>query len=264
MDAPATDARAFRIDLGDHRLAAVRVDPAIVTPGRAPLVLLHEGLGTIGLWRDFPAALAAATGREALVYDRRGYGKSDPFAGARGTDYLHVEAHDVLPRVLDAAGIERAVLVGHSDGGTIALLAAGRFPDRIVGAAVEATHVFVEDVTIAGIHRAVAGYVPHLRDRLNRHHGGKTDAVFAAWADTWLSEGFRDWNIEDELRAIACPLLAIQGADDEYGSEAQVLAICRGAGNATPLMIPHCAHVPHHQARETVLTAMTEFIAALD
>lgn len=219
-----------------------------------PLLFLHEGLGCIALWKDFPAGLCRSLNRNGIVYDRLGYGRSDPLDGPRDPRYLHDEAYRVLPALLDALDVSRAVLIGHSDGGTIALLAAGAFPERVAAVVCEAAHVFVEEITLAGIRAAGEAFAEgELRRRLQRYHGEKTDATFAAWHDTWLSPAFRDWSIEAELARVTCPTLVLQGEDDEYGTPAQVTAIARGvSGPVETALIPGCAHVPHHQAREDV------------
>lgn len=227
------------------------------------LVFLHEGLGTIRGWRDVPDHLAATTGRPALVYERTGYGGSGPVALPRPLDYLAREAEDVLPRLLDHLGIARALPIGHSDGGSIALLFAASFPERCVAAVTEAAHVFVEEISLAGIRAAVAAYeTGDLKARLARQHGENTEGAFRGWSDTWLSPNFRDWSIADRLPAIRCPVLVLQGAEDEYGTPAQVEAIARGvSGPAEPHLIPACGHAPHHQAREITLGLIAEFVA---
>lgn len=244
-------------------LPGVRLDPPAPPPDDAPcLVFLHEALGSIRLWRDFPDAMVAATGLPALVYERLGHGGADPLTLPRGLDYLHIEAEQILPAVLEQAGIARAILIGHSDGGSIALLHAAAFPERTMAAVTMAAHVFVEEVTVAGVHEAMALYrTTDLPEKLARYHGANTETLYRAWAETWTSDEFRAWSIEDCLPRIRCPLLVIQGADDEYGTPEQVHAICRGAGGpATPLLIPDCAHQPQRQQRDAVLAAIAGFV----
>lgn len=253
----------FLLDAGGGRLLARSFALTATAGKRSPaLVFLHEGLGSIPQWRDFPEALVARTGLPALVYDRRGHGGSNPPDAPRSARYLHREALEVLPEVLDRCGVEDAILVGHSDGGSIALLYASAHPQRVRGAITEAAHVFVEEETLAGIR--AAGEVwrsTQLPAKLARYHGAKTHALFHAWHDTWLAPEFRDWNIEDCLPGIRCPLLVIQGRDDEYATQAQLEAIARQvSGPVETLMVPHCGHIPHHQAREPVLEAMTRFV----
>jgi len=257
----------FEIPVRGHRLAvrAVGNPKGTAGPPVPPLVFLHEGLGSIGQWRDFPEALCARTEASGFAYDRLGYGGSDPLPGPRTVRYLHEEALETLPVVLDALSLERPVLIGHSDGGTIALLFAAEHPDRVRGVITEAAHVFVEEETLRGIRQAVELYrTTDLRERLARYHGDKVDTVFFGWADTWLSPEFRGWNVESFLTLVSCPLLAIQGMGDPYGTPAQVEAIVRqAAGPAEALLVPDCGHVPHQQARERVLEAMARFIGSL-
>jgi pimeloyl-ACP methyl ester carboxylesterase len=251
-----------RIKAAGRTLAYERLRPENGSGG-PPIVFLHEGLGSIGLWRDYPEALCRRTGREGLVYDRWGYGGSEPLEGKQDLRYLHDEALIFLPAVLDALGLNRVVAYGHSDGGTIALLFAAHAPARAAAIVTEAAHVFVEDVTLQGIRAAVQAFATtDLPQRLARHHGEKTDTVFRAWHETWLSPSFRSWNIEAELAAVRCPALVIQGADDEYGTPAQVEAIARGvSGPIETALLPACAHVPHRQARDAVLALATGFLA---
>jgi pimeloyl-ACP methyl ester carboxylesterase len=226
------------------------------------LVFLHDSLGCIETWRGFPGRLAEDTKLDGLIYDRRGYGRSSPLPRAtRAPDYLEGEAA-LLIDVLDEVGVERAALFGHSDGGSIALIAAARYPERISAVVTEGAHVFVEELTLDGI-RAARHTLQStgLRDRLARYHGDKTDAMTSAWIDTWLAPEFRDWNIECHLGAIECPVLAIQGVRDEYGTPAQVDAIVRGVGaNARGWMVPDVGHTPHRDAPEAVLDTTARFI----
>jgi pimeloyl-ACP methyl ester carboxylesterase len=257
------------LPLDDHALrvrtiAAAPHDGDGGGPRRPTLVFLHDSLGCITVWRDFPERLAAALGCDALVYDRRGYGASSPFGSAPRTPrYLEDEA-DVLARVLDACGVAEAVLFGHSDGGSIALVAAARFPERVRAVVTEGAHVLVEELTLAGIRAArEALRTTDLRERLRRHHGDRTDAVTAAWIDVWLSPAFRDWDITAYLPRIRCPVLALQGTDDEYGTPAQVRAIADGvAGPSRAELVPGVGHTPHRAAADAVLRTTVGFLAA--
>jgi len=217
------------------------------------------------MWHDFPACVVADTGLGGVSYDRVGYGRSFGSSRPRGKDYLHVEAQEILPRFLECQQIEKAVLIGHSDGGSIALLAAAACPEKIIGIVTEAAHVFVEDITLAGIRDTVAAYGKrHLEKRLARYHGAKARELFFAWADTWLSPWFRDWRIESCLHRIQCPALIIQGREDPYGTKHQVQSIVAGIGpQAIPLMIPGCGHAPHRDAPGPVRRAIVEFLNAL-
>ncbi len=229
---------------------------------RPAIVFLHEGLGSVSSWKTFPAECCAVLGCHGLIHDRPGYGRSDPDAMHRDATYLRDEAERWLPAVLRAVGITRPILVGHSDGGTIALAHAALHPDAVTAVVSEAAHVFIEDVTLAGIRRAVDAYEHGgLRAKLERQHGDKTDTVFHGWADTWLSPGHAGWNMGALLPAIRCPVLALQGVDDEYGSPEQVRRIIDGVqGPSRGVLLPDCGHIPHHQAREAVLDAVKDFL----
>ena len=265
-----TPARSAEVEAAGQRLEVLWSGPA-PNPGRAGsptkpvLVFLHEGLGCAAQWRDFPARLGAATGLPAMAYSRRGYGASDPLTGPRDPDFMHVEAETVLPALLDALDIESAILIGHSDGGSIALIHAGTpaaEAGRIRGLIVEAPHVFVEQLSLDSIAAAKRAYeTTDLRAKLARWHGANVDHAFRGWNDAWLSPGFRDWNIEDRLSAIACPILAIQGADDEYGTAEQVERIARGSGGPVEVvLLSGCGHAPHRDKAGAVL-AMVAGIA---
>jgi pimeloyl-ACP methyl ester carboxylesterase len=234
--------------------------------GAPTLVFLHEGLGSVSMWRDFPHKAAQATGCPALVYSRLGYGRSDVLRAARPVRYMHDEALETLPRVLDELGIREPVLVGHSDGGSIALIHAGARAGRGTrGLVLMAPHVFVEDVGVKSIAQAkVAFETTDLRERLARHHAD-AEATFRGWNDIWLHPDFRAWNIEEYLADVTCPVLAIQGFDDEYGTMAQIDAIARRIGGPIELLrLDRCGHSPHRDQPAAVLEAMTRFIARLD
>ena len=253
------------LDIDGARLEYQWIGPG-PTKEAPTLVFLHEGLGCVGLWKGFPERLAARTGLGALVYSRLGYGRSDPVKKPLSPGYHLTEASAVLPRVLDEAGVTRAILIGHSDGGTIAIvhLGCGR-GGRIDGVIVMATHVFNEDITIEGIRAAQVDYeTTDIREKLARYHGENVDWAFWSWNQVWLSPEFRDWNVENCLPGITVPILVIQGEDDHYGSVAQVTAIARQvSGPAETLMVPDCGHSPHLEKPEEVLDAMANFIARL-
>jgi pimeloyl-ACP methyl ester carboxylesterase len=234
-------------------------------PAKPALVFLHEGLGCTAMWKDFPARLCALTGCEGLVYDRRGYGKSSALRGARSIHYLHQYALDELPRVLGLLLDGRPhVLVGHSDGGSIALIHAAGQPQGLLGVVTEAAHVFVEDVTLAGIREARLAFDAGKLWGLARYHGNKTEQIFNAWADTWLRPAFSRWNIEYLLASVACPVLALQGSGDQYGSGAQLDAIESQAPAARKLLVPDCGHTPHLEQPEAVLAAIGAFLKELE
>jgi pimeloyl-ACP methyl ester carboxylesterase len=225
------------------------------------LVFLHEGLGSRDLWKDWPDQVAARTGCAALLYSRYGFGRSDPLVAPRGPEYLDVEACEALPAVLAHFGIERPLLVGHSDGATIALMHAtdGRWPVR--GMVIMAPHIFVEAITLEGIRQAKAAFdAGGLRRKLAPWHRD-VDATFSGWADVWLTPAFHDWTIESTLDRITCPLLLIQGELDQYGSPEQVLAIARrAAGPAEVMLLPGCGHAPHVERKAEVLEAIARFV----
>jgi pimeloyl-ACP methyl ester carboxylesterase len=254
------------ITIRHQRLFYRRMASPRFAPDTKPhLVFLHEGLGCTAMWHDFPAHVAADTGLSAIVYDRSGYGRSPDQGPPRGKRYLHLEAQEVLPRLLEYLQIERAILIGHSDGGSIALLTAAACPDRIAGIVTEAAHVYVEPLTLEGIRKTVATYeTRHLEQRLARYHGVKGRKLFFAWADTWQSASFRSWNIEKYLGMIQCPALIIQGQEDPYGSARQVESIVTGIGSqATPMLIPACGHNPHRDTPGSVREAIAAFVAPL-
>jgi len=248
--------------INGHRLEYVRLPSAHPRAGMPPTIFLHEGLGSVGLWRDFPQQVADATGSEAIVYSRIGYGGSDPFPAPRTPRYLHEQALEDLPALIETLGLERPFLFGHSDGGSIALICAGSGRVVLSGIVVLAPHVMVEDVTIAGIRAADEVWQStDLPARLARHHAD-APAVFAAWRDTWLTPAFRDWNIEAYLPAIDCPVLAIQGEQDEYASMDQLDRIAAGAPDVRLLKLDHCRHSPHKDQPEAVIEATRAFVEA--
>lgn len=237
------------------------------TPAEAPtLVLLHEGLGCVALWKDFPAQLAAATGCGVLVYSRAGYGASSPVELPRPLTYMHAEGLSVLPQVLDAAGVRECVLVGHSDGASIALIHAGGVGDpRVRGLVLLAPHVFNEAVCVASIQQAKTAYeTGRLREQLARYHGDNVDCAFWGWNGAWLDPGFWHWNIEEYLAGISVPVLVIQGEDDEYGTVRQVEAIqAQVAGPVEVRLLPACQHSPHRDQPAAVQAALLGFVGPL-
>lgn len=231
---------------------------------RPTIVFLHDSLGCIALWRDFPERLALATQCDALIYDRQGYGESSPFDPApRTLRYLEDEA-DRLPVILDACGVTNAILFGHSDGGSISLIAAAKHAAAIRAVITEGAHVFVEDITLDGIrHARELMRTTDLRTRVARYHGAKTDAVISRWIDTWLQPDFHAFNMEHFLPQIHVPTLVLQGVHDEFGSEAQVRAIARGVGGASESeLVQGAAHTPHKEAMEETLRRTVAFLRA--
>jgi pimeloyl-ACP methyl ester carboxylesterase len=251
-----------RIEVLGHRLEYALIPGA--EPAAPRLVFLHEGLGSIALWRDFPARLVAATGHGALVYSRFGYGKSDPIPSKRRVDFMHEEGLRALPELLDELGIERPILVGHSDGASIALIHAGGAGRALSGLVLMAPHVLVEDISIRSIEAARVAYeTTDLRDKLARRHADP-DSAFRGWNDVWLDPAFRAWNIEEFLPSITVPILAIQGDDDEYGTMDQLDRIARGAPDVEQLRLAGCRHSPHKDQPEAVSAVIMAFVRRIE
>lgn len=239
------------------------VSPQFLKVDKPVIIFLHDGLGSIGQWKDFPQVLCEKLQLPALVYDRYGHGKSERLAEKRNPSYLHDEALKFLPDLLSGLGIENPlILLGHSDGGAIALLYASHFPDRVKVVITEAGHVFVEEEMKVGIRQAVEVYESgKLRPLLEKYHGDNTETVFYGWADIWLSNEFTSWSIEDCLGSITAPVLAIQGEGDEYGHLRQPKPIAdKASGPSKECWIGDCGHIPHHQQRERVMAEITEFV----
>ncbi|NAW52107.1 alpha/beta fold hydrolase [Elizabethkingia argentiflava] len=226
------------------------------------LVFLHDSLGSVELWRDFPRRLAEATQCNLMIYDRWGYGKSQALPShKRSKHYLEIEA-DTLNQLLSALKIDDAILFGHSDGGSIALISAAKFPQRIKAIICEAAHIFVEDITLSGIRNAISAYEnTNLPQRLEKYHADKVDKLFKAWTHTWTREDYRDWNIEHFLPQINCPLLFIQGELDEYGTLDQVeKTISQVRGFSEKYIVPQTGHSPHKEVPEVILAASKIFM----
>ncbi|SPD74190.1 putative hydrolase or acyltransferase of alpha/beta superfamily [uncultured Desulfobacterium sp.] len=246
------------------RLAVSRITPSTCSGHLPTLVFLHEGLGCIGMWKEFPEQLVATTGCQALVYDREGYGGSDPLREVRAANYLHLAAFEELPAVLEICGVTVPLLIGHSDGGTIALLYASRFP--VTAIITEAAHIFVEgDSAVRGIRKILKMWdMGQVEPMLVKYHGDKARDVFFSWANTWLATWFRDWSIEEYLADILCPALLIQGNNDEYATNDHLKIISERLGGKTEtLLVPECGHSPHLECRELVLKSMRDFIVGL-
>lgn len=252
--------------IADGRALNIEVAWAGARDPAAPvMVFLHEGLGSVALWKDFPDALCRALGWRALLYSRPGYGHSTPRADDEhwGPDFMHRQADHVLPAVLAALGIQRPWLFGHSDGGSIALLYAAHFPQDLCGAIVVAPHIEVEAISLESIRAAREAYQHQgLRERLARYHA-QVDSAFYGWNDVWLSPAFRDWRIDDELTAIRCPLLAIQGEDDEYGTLQQVFGIRDRLPGTRVVTLPGCGHSPHRDQPHVMIDVVRDFLGAL-
>jgi pimeloyl-ACP methyl ester carboxylesterase len=248
---------------------AVRIEYRHIAPERsdAPLLIfLHEGLGSVAMWKDFPQQLCERGGFRGIVFSRPGYGRSTPRADDEvwDVDFMHRQAHEVLPAFLEAIGVQAPCwLFGHSDGGSISLLFAARFPERVAGLVVLAPHLFVEDVTVENIEKARIAYLEtDFPQRLGKYHDS-ADSAFWGWNRIWLHPPFRQWNIEAELPTIACPILAMQGIDDEYGTLAQIRDIAPAAPRAACvelLELPECGHSPHRDQPEQAIVAAVSFI----
>lgn len=227
----------------------------------SPIVLLHEGLGSISMWKSFPQNLAARTGSAVLAYSRASYGRSSPLPEPRSPGYMHHEAGVVLPTVLNALGIGKPILLGHSDGASIALIFAGLFPGRTRAVILEAPHVFVEPITVSSIAEAKIAYqTTDLPAKLGRYHSD-VDGAFWRWNDVWLDPQFLAWNIEEYLSAIQCPVLMIQGDQDEYGTRAQLDAIAAQVADTRIVMLDQCRHSPHRDQQAATLAGIEEFLS---
>jgi pimeloyl-ACP methyl ester carboxylesterase len=254
------------IDLGDRRLRTRKLLPAL-SDGlqRTTLVFLHEGLGCIEMWRDFPQRLCDATRCAGIVYDRTGYGGSSPWPVDPGLRYMEIEADEVLPRLLAKLDVEDCVLVGHSDGGTIALNYAAADPAPLRAVVTLAAHAVLEPVCVAAIRHAREAFASgDLRGKLERYHGDNTGGAFNLWSDAWVAPGFQPMDADGRLPRIVVPVQAIQGEDDEYGSELQLGVIAgKVGGYCETRLVPDCGHSPHLQQPAYVLSEVTRFVAPL-
>jgi pimeloyl-ACP methyl ester carboxylesterase len=231
---------------------------------RPVLMLLHEGLGCVAMWRQFPEKLAEATGCRVIAWSRAGYGASDPYPESRTPDYMHREALVALPALIAALLINRPLLVGHSDGASIALIFAGAFPEQTCGVVAMAPHEFVEAETLTGILQAKTAWTASdWPQKLARYHRD-APRVFADWNDAWLSPAFRDWNIEEYLPQIRCPVLALQGEDDEYASMRQIEVIAEQVPGTELLKLANCGHSPQRDQETAVLAAIAGFVSRFE
>jgi pimeloyl-ACP methyl ester carboxylesterase len=247
----------------DKQLYWERIE--VGAPQDAPvLVFLHEALGSVAMWKSFPTELCQTCGLNGLVYDRQGHGHSDPLTLPRTKDYLEIEAWTYLPELLQTLKINNPILFGHSDGGSIALLYASKYECTAV--ITEAAHIYVEDITLKGIQSVIAQMEKtQLPAKLSKYHTEKTEALITAWTDTWLSEDFQDWNIQDQLPNIKAPCLLLQGAADEYATPQHLQNITDRIGeNAQSILLDNCAHIPHFQSKEQVLQITREFLLSIN
>lgn len=235
------------------RLFARRWDPAGRDADAAPIVLLHDSLGCVELWRDFPEQLAAATGRAVIAYDRLGFGRSDPNPATLTTGFVEAEARDGFQAVRQALGIGRFIAFGHSVGGGMGICCAATHPQDCDALITESAQTFAENCTLDGIRAAQRNFAePGQLDRLKKYHGDKAAWVLSAWVDTWLSPAFADWKLDDALRQVKCPVLALHGEVDEYGSAVHPEIIARLTGGKQALL-ENCGHVPHREQARIVL-----------
>jgi len=258
---PTLESKLAEVVVDGKRLETLWLEPR---DAAAPtIVMLHEGLGSIALWKDFPHRLAARTGCGVLVYSRYGHGNSDRLAEKRPVEFMHYEGEVVLPELLDKLRIERPILLGHSDGGSIALILAGKYPERVRALILVAPHVFVEDLSVASIAAAKVSFErTDFRTNLCRYHA-HVDETFWGWNDIWLDPRFRSWNIESLLDRIRCPILCIQGEEDEYGTPKQVEAVRAQVPGTEILMLPNCRHSPHRDQQVATLEKMAGFVAKI-
>ncbi len=230
---------------------------------RPTIVMLHEGLGSVSMWKDFPEQLAKTTRCSVVAYSRYGHGKSERLGEKRLVEFMHHEGTVVLPGLLERLQIEHPILLGHSDGASICIIYSAAAPASPLGLILEAPHVFVEDLTVKSIAKIRTVYrSTDLPKRLGRYHDHVEEA-FWGWNDIWLDPAFRAWNIEQSLDPIACPVLVIQGEDDEYGTMAQVQAIKRRLPHSQSLILPDCGHSPHRDQPAATLQVITEFARKL-
>ncbi len=229
-----------------------------------PILLFHDSLGCVELWRDFPEQLAVATGRPVVGYDRLGFGRSDAHPGTLPLSFIRDEGATVVPRLCEALGLNAIVGFGHSVGGGMAIATAARWPERCVAVVTESAQSYVEDRTRAGLLAARAEFArPGQLERLERYHGRKARWVLDAWIETWLSPAFADWSLDDDLRSVRCPVLAIHGDEDEYGSVEHPERIARlTQGPVRAVILKGCGHVPHREQPARVLTEVTRFWAS--
>lgn len=228
--------------------------------GKPSIVFLHEALGCIELWKNVPNLVAKATGLNVLIYERQGHGESSPLDLPRPLDYLEIEAQEYLPQLLKQLEIKRPILIGHSDGGTIALIYAALYPVSMVLTA--AAHVLVEDFTLEGVGLAAQNYHKNsLGEKLAKYHGAKAHDLFWAWADTWLNPAFKAWNVIPFLAEISCPVLLVQGKEDEFGTLDQIDLIAEKIGSQAQIVVlENCGHSPHVQAKDRFLEVLCGFI----
>lgn len=230
---------------------------------RAPILLFHDSIGAVALWRDFPARLAEASGHQVIAYDRLGFGQSSARTARPPLSFVTEEAQHIVPALCTGLGLDRLIPCGHSVGGGMAVETAARYPSLCQAVVTLAAQAFVEDRTLSGIREAKAAFAdPAQLQRLSKYHGEKARWVVDAWTETWLSPGFASWNLDEALETMACPLLAVHGADDEYGTAVHPERLSRGSGRQM-LLLPDTGHVPHRERPGPVLDTIAGFLSAL-
>lgn len=262
---PALTVHEHRIDTPQGQLYAKRWQPARdEARDLAPIVLLHDSLGCVELWRDFPHRLAQATDREVIAYDRLGFGRSDPHPGRLDDGFIHHEAQRGFGALREALRIDAFVAFGHSVGGGMAIGCAAHFPDDCRGLISESAQAFVEDRTLEGVRAAQLAFArPGQIERLHRYHGDKAAWVLSAWIDTWLAPAFAHWHLDDAIERVACPNLIIHGGQDEFGTTEHAQRIARLSPGPSRLhLLAPCGHVPHREAADEVLAAVAHWLSA--
>ena len=249
------------ITVEGRRLECRWINPEASGP---TILFLHHGLGCVSTWRDFPDKLCAAANLPGLVYSRLGYGGSDPLDRPRTPTYLNDEAVADVPKAVAAAGLKRFILVGHSDGGTMSLIQASTQPEGLAAVVVLAAHMFVEQSNLDAIAETRAQFQStDLRDKLKKHHGSNVDGAFFGWADNWLDPAFTQLDISGYAASIQCPVLAIRGKRDEYGSPSQIERLRASATCPLEILEPDCGHFPHQEDEAAVLAAITRFLGSV-
>lgn len=252
------------IRLGTKEINTQWINLGSLTDSKPILIFLHEALGSIIQWKSFPSELCNSFNLPGIVIERTGHGKSSALIGERDIHYLHQYADEtaaVLREILNHN--QKYILVGHSDGGSIALILASRNTKNLQAVVTMAAHTFVEDETLAGIHPAIAAFEASKLDGLYKIHGEKTKPLFYAWANTWLAPAFKKWDIRDEIQSFTLPVLAIQGAEDQYGTEEQVNSIIFSHENRLKEMIPSCGHHPHLERKELVIRQIEDWLKSI-
>ncbi len=262
---PSVSSQVAWVPFAQGRLFIKRWQPSGAVGSRAPIVLLHDSLGCVALWRDFPERLAQATQREVIAYDRQGFGLSDPHPGQLDHHFIEAEAHGAFAALCEQLALSRFIVFGHSVGGAMATGCAAAYPERCLAVVTESAQAFIEARTLQGVGAAKQAFAEAGQfERLEKYHGGKAAWVLSAWVDTWLDEDFRGWSLDASLVRVRCPLLALHGDADEFGSPRQPERYATlAAGPAQMRLLPGCGHVPHREQPEAVLDAVVPFLARL-